>query len=591
MARRAAKPPRCNNCIRRGRHSKCDRKTPCSACVKDNTAEECSYGELQHQDAPPPPPPAQRARLPPSPRGIRRPVARDTPSNASIQSRSTLSPPPPLPLANAVPQPLGRIPVRFRSDSPQARGATPQGDPSSEIKQLQAQLIILQQQVRQRELDNDPIYRRAESEVRAQPSISEIIRKAVTPGVQAPAIQTMVSPTITHIFKTGWHFFVPISMLTTRYRQLHSGQYHSEMNVIKWNSKGQALVKDTTRLSDAGDFLLTIDEWVDGWKFHLWLVEKYQPNVAQAWADHYSLIFHDATFHTEFDLWLCYDITVRKRWIDEGFDPGTFQKKIYKMIDRELTRAARDGLTRSRYTGQTPQVDSYDRSAQPRSAEYVPYASTQHPDCSGPSRASGNRNSTSTRYHPYKQPNSSHPRPSDGTGTPVRCLHCGGSGHPPPSCNASTRANDDSVTTSMAPKDATLLTAHTDRTSAPSVVPLDTQPNPARIDPRKIITPLIPDAWHSVLHSLNLLDKFSDVPVGLRHGFRFGASHALSTTSIPPNHKSAQDAPEVIDAHISKELSLGRYSGPFDHSHLFRLIGHFRSAPLGLVSKVSSPGE
>ncbi|CAE6477081.1 unnamed protein product [Rhizoctonia solani] len=561
------------------------------AAVDIRSVTNCSYGAVPNPpaDTPENTPPPQRERAPPSPRGIRRPIDRDTPSNVSIRSRSTLSPPPPPPPVD--------VPLQHPSnrDTPNPFGTVPtQEDNEAKIRRLQSQLATMQQLVRQHDLDNDPLYVQAEAEVRTQPSVSEIRRRPVAPGVLAPAIQAQVSPTITHIFKTGWKLYVPISMLTTCYRQLNSMHYHTEMNIIRWNNKGQALVKDATRLPDAGDYLLTIDEWVDGWKCHLWLIEKYQPDVAQAWADHYSLIFHDPTFHTEFDLWLCYDITVRKRWVDEHFDPGTFQKKIYKMIDRELTRAARDGLTQSLTSNHTHHHDSHIQLTRTRPADPLPQSSDlRHSNRPGPSRLSGNRHNTaaSARYHPYKHSNPLHTHSTNHTASVSRCLRCGGSGHPPPSCNTSTRANDDSATTSTEPKAAMPPAALTDLTSAPFVAPLATRLSPAPIDPCKIVTPLIPDAWHAILLSLDLLDKFPDVPDGLRHGFRFGASRSLSTTSIPPNHKSAQDAPDIIDAHIAKELSLNRYSGPFDRATLFNLIGHFRSAPLGLVSKASSPGQ
>ncbi|KAG8757370.1 hypothetical protein FRC11_004600, partial [Ceratobasidium sp. 423] len=97
MARRAAKPPRCTQCIERGRTSKCDRRNPCTSCVKSGTEALCSY---DGEDPPLPPPPPPPSPPPNVTRGIRRPISRATPSNPSIPGRSTLSPAPSLPPAN-----------------------------------------------------------------------------------------------------------------------------------------------------------------------------------------------------------------------------------------------------------------------------------------------------------------------------------------------------------------------------------------------------------------------------------------------------------------------------------------------------------
>ena len=113
----------------------------------------------------------------------------------------------------------------------------------------------------------------------------------------------------------------------------------------------------------------------------------------------------------------------------------------------------------------------------------------------------------------------------------------------------------------------------------------------AESDPRIIVTPLIPDAWEKLLREAGVLPTFSDVPAGLRFGFRLGVSSILSSTSISPNHSSALDNPEVITAHIASELAEGRYTGPFSPDFPLTAIGHFRTSPLGVVDKPSAPGS
>lgn len=143
----------------------------------------------------------------------------------------------------------------------------------------------------------------------------------------------------------------------------------------------------------------------------------------------------------------------------------------------------------------------------------------------------------------------------------------------------------------MVPRVVATPSAVEAHTSVPFAATPATTPKPAETDPRAIVTPLHADAWESTLRKFGLCHLFHDVPSGIRYGFALGVSSSLVSTYIPPNHRSALDAPDVIDAHITKELSLSRYAGPFNQTTLFNLVGHFRSAPLGVVSKPSSPGE
>lgn len=112
-----------------------------------------------------------------------------------------------------------------------------------------------------------------------------------------------------------------------------------------------------------------------------------------------------------------------------------------------------------------------------------------------------------------------------------------------------------------------------------------TMHEPARASLLKVATPLLHTNWHAALSEAHLLNDFLDVPIGIQHGFRTGVSSSLSSTFTPPNHQSAINQPQAVSAHIATELNLGRYSGPFSSHELFRNIGHFRTAPLGVVPK------
>lgn len=155
---------------------------------------------------------------------------------------------------------------------------------------------------------------------------------------------------------------------------------------------------------------------------------------------------------------------------------------------------------------------------------------------------------------------------------------------------------------STATHSATASTAHVDAHSQPpnaKMLPtsvhcaaaLTTGLNSAQLDPRRISSPLLPDSWETELRRHGLLEEFGDVPPGLRQGFRIGVAGPVSHTYTPPNHSSALDRPEIVQDHINSELRAGRYTGPFSKVELESLIGPFRTAPLGVVGKPSSPGK
>jgi hypothetical protein len=102
-----------------------------------------------------------------------------------------------------------------------------------------------------------------------------------------------------------------------------------------------------------------------------------------------------------------------------------------------------------------------------------------------------------------------------------------------------------------------------------------------------IVTPFIWERWHELLERAGVLQEFADVPKGIRYGWRLGVpdSFPLSCTYIPDNHKSALDHPDFIISYIHAEVSAGRYSGPFSPDRLERIIGHFRTSPLGVIPK------
>jgi hypothetical protein len=126
-------------------------------------------------------------------------------------------------------------------------------------------------------------------------------------------------------------------------------------------------------------------------------------------------------------------------------------------------------------------------------------------------------------------------------------------------------------------------------TYAPYAARAPTLPSNAPSYPDLLVinTPFVPDEWEKMLNNISPFNRFPDVPIGMRFGFDMGVHSPPTITYTPPNHKSAVSFPDHVLSHIHKELSLGRYSGPFTSSQLESLIGPFRSSPLVTVPKSS----
>jgi hypothetical protein len=101
-----------------------------------------------------------------------------------------------------------------------------------------------------------------------------------------------------------------------------------------------------------------------------------------------------------------------------------------------------------------------------------------------------------------------------------------------------------------------------------------------------IVTKLKANAWELALANAGILNKFNDIPVGLWEGSYCGLeNYSLSYTSIPSNHFTSKEDEAFIVLKYTEEITLGRISHGYDPHELFSLIGHFRTAPLTVITR------
>jgi len=106
----------------------------------------------------------------------------------------------------------------------------------------------------------------------------------------------------------------------------------------------------------------------------------------------------------------------------------------------------------------------------------------------------------------------------------------------------------------------------------------------------RAITPYNPDAWTSELRNAGIIDRFSTIPDGLRFGFRIDFPN-ISHVQTPMNAPSIDTYSSEFRDTIQKEITKGRYIGPFPLPLIYDTLGPFQSSPLSLIPKPGCPGK
>ena len=107
------------------------------------------------------------------------------------------------------------------------------------------------------------------------------------------------------------------------------------------------------------------------------------------------------------------------------------------------------------------------------------------------------------------------------------------------------------------------------------------------LPPVSAVTPLHVDQFALELKNHPNQPQVSFVLDGLSKGFRVGYNFPRKLKSAPRNKPSAYAHPDIVDAYLANEVSLGRVAGPFDRPPLPGL--HISS--FGVIPKKGQPGK
>lgn len=114
------------------------------------------------------------------------------------------------------------------------------------------------------------------------------------------------------------------------------------------------------------------------------------------------------------------------------------------------------------------------------------------------------------------------------------------------------------------------------------------QPHVKISSPWPIITPLVSENWRFLLAKHGILDEFMDVIIGIEEGFTLNSMLSIFESCVYRNHASALQNRHAVNKTIQKEVTAGRYYGPYSKANLESLLGRpFVSHPIGVVPKAN----
>ena len=112
------------------------------------------------------------------------------------------------------------------------------------------------------------------------------------------------------------------------------------------------------------------------------------------------------------------------------------------------------------------------------------------------------------------------------------------------------------------------------------------------LERRKLVplTPYKADAWMENLRHFGLLHRFTKVTDGLRFGFILNFP-LIAHVQSPPNNSSIVIHSDNFKQTIDKEITKGRYIGPFPLYLIGSTLGPYQSSPLSIIPKPGRPDK
>jgi hypothetical protein len=138
-----------------------------------------------------------------------------------------------------------------------------------------------------------------------------------------------------HVAKHGLAQHLPFTYLTDKAiaRSDHAGDNDE---VINLDQDSLTLRASSNPFNTDGEDRLNYTEWKQAYQRYLLLIKKFLPRWHEKWVQHMlSIKKAPSALSENWQLWLLYDIKVRKRSTTEPLDPATFQAPIFNRVQSD----------------------------------------------------------------------------------------------------------------------------------------------------------------------------------------------------------------------------------------------------------------
>jgi len=142
----------------------------------------------------------------------------------------------------------------------------------------------------------------------------------------------LVPDQVQKFFHAGWKEHVPLIFLTNKHCSYKSGLQVTSQDTISFDENGKIIMTPKT-LPAKGKLNMTFEEWFQAWTRFLPLIQQYRPEEYELWVKHYLRILHHETQSEFWQLWLAYDVEVRRRSTCQDINPQEMHSHIWNDLE------------------------------------------------------------------------------------------------------------------------------------------------------------------------------------------------------------------------------------------------------------------
>lgn len=256
-------------------------------------------------------------------------------------------------------------------------------------------------------------------------------RPAIVPGQVAEETIAIVPDAVRKLFANGWTSYVPLTYLTDEYCE-KVDEHHKLEPVVRLDTSTGQWVRSGDQLPDRSEASMSFVKWTRAWQRLLGILESINHPDRDRWLAHTQIVMNRPTIEEEWPLWVRYCIAVRKRSLQDSFDPGVFQLGIYATVRRIYDRDRADASSLAYINAELARRTTTSTQPPPRAGPNQPF-----PTVSPSSRAP---------RQPGARARSNH--------SPSVCFVCGSREHLSITCSATSLASGKPLLVSRTSADA-----------------------------------------------------------------------------------------------------------------------------------------